>query len=389
MRILTVILCLACSITWAQSVNLEMAEQLATEGRYTEALVAFNLLITQNPGSVESVLGRAGIYEALSSTDKAVTDYSIVLELDPNHWEARFSRAVLWFKMDRLEQALKDFEMLLKASPPETNRIYYAKSPHSPGVHQITTSHSEGFASQLYNYIGLIQTRLKNYPLAFPAFNKAIELNPRAADYYLNRALLKEIMNDSTYRQDYERAAQLSPGNALLSANKATLPENERDAERYLTEAIANDSLMVSNYIQRGYLRMNKKDYSGALQDFNDAIDLNKTDVELWLNRGVVKMHLKNITGSIRDFTQAIELKPDYEKAWLNRGNAFVKLGEYEKAIEDYSVAITYDPEYAAAFYNRALVYHKLKKIREACSDFERASALGLDVTSAKQQICK
>jgi tetratricopeptide (TPR) repeat protein len=147
--------------------------------------------------------------------------------------------------------------------PPETHRVHYRKSAHAQGFDHVTTSHSNGFSAQLHNYVGLIYTRLQKYTAARLAFDKAIEkaieLDSSAVNYYVNRALLKQAVNDSTYQQDFERASQLNPNHVLISANKALFQQTDNERENFLAEAIAKEPLMANNYIQRGYLRPKKK----------------------------------------------------------------------------------------------------------------------------------
>ena len=56
-----------------------------------------------------------------------------------------------------------------------------------------------------------------------------------------------------------------------------------------------------------------------------------------YYNRGVEKSDLKDYTGAITDYNKAIQLKPDYAAAYNNRGAAKSKLEDYRGAIADYN----------------------------------------------------
>ena len=54
---------------------------------------------------------------------------------------------------------------------------------------------------------------------------------------------------------------------------------------------------------------------------------------EEYLNFGYDKVEQKDYRGAIQDFNKAIELKPDYAKAYFNRGIAKANLQDYKGAI--------------------------------------------------------
>jgi Flp pilus assembly protein TadD len=96
MRFITAIFFLMSTGLIAQPAEMDSAEQLASLGKYYEALNAFNHVIASDPIHVEAYVGRGAVYQHFEWFEKATTDYSMALSLNPNHWEARFARAVLW-----------------------------------------------------------------------------------------------------------------------------------------------------------------------------------------------------------------------------------------------------------------------------------------------------
>src|SRR5262249_50749815 len=71
-----------------------------------------------------------------------------------------------------------------------------------------------------------------------------------------------------------------------------------------------------------------------------------------YYNRGVALYEKGEYARAIEDYNQAIQLNPGFAPAFLNRGNAFDGKGEYERAIQDYDRAINLDPSNAKAFNN-------------------------------------
>jgi Flp pilus assembly protein TadD len=59
---------------------------------------------------------------------------------------------------------------------------------------------------------------------------------------------------------------------------------------------------------------------------------------------------LKQFEKAIQDYNQAIELNPKDARVFNNRGTAYADLKQFEKAIQDYNQAIELNPKDARVF---------------------------------------
>jgi tetratricopeptide (TPR) repeat protein len=80
---------------------------------------------------------------------------------------------------------------------------------------------------------------------------------------------------------------------------------------------------------------------------------------------------------AIQDFDQAIQLDPAFPDAFNFRGVAWAGNGQFERAIADFDHAIQLDPNYAVAIYNRGLAAQNLGRADEASRYFEKAKQAG------------
>ena len=370
----------------------EQGKEAYDNANYKEALSLLNKCLMEDPGYLEAYLTRAATREQLEDLQGANTDYSIYLESKPDQPEVLYSLATLRYRLGLYSQAKEDFLRLLTLPPGETTAIYFNKAPSAAGTNQIMTTQSS-IKPLLFNYLGLVETKLNNYDAAIHWLDSAISLQGKEADYYVNRGIAKEKMQDTTAFSDYKKALVLNPDNAAARHNIAGLKRHAGDTTESLDQlerAIESDSSMLYPYLARAYQRMEGGYFKGAIEDYNRALEINDKNPEIWLNRGIVKEKMNDLKGAVSDYTMAIELDEKYDKAWLNRGNVLSKQGRYKEASEDYTVAITFNPEYAFAFYNRAMARQKQKQTVEACEDLQKAETLGFVVNEkVKKEICK
>jgi tetratricopeptide (TPR) repeat protein len=376
------------------SILYELAESAFIESKYSEALELLDQCIRQSPDYMEAYALRGTVREQLKDLDGALTDYSIYLDKFPDNKEVLLNRGLIRYRVGFFQQAKEDFTYLLKLPPSaETNSIFYKQSMSVGDKNPMMTMTAYGnHRSYIYNYLGLTETKLKAYSQAKIDFDSAIRLNPREPDYFVNRGLAKQSMNDSTAQADFQRALSINPNHTLAKHNLSALEAKRlksMSTEDRLSQTIEADSTMLYPYLERAQQRFESKYYQGAIDDYNRALEIDSSNAEIWMGRGLSRERLKDFKGAFSDYTKAIELKNDFAKGWLNRGNVLVKLERYEDAIEDYSVALIYSPAYSLAFYNRAMAKVKLKRNDEACTDLNQAESLGMKVDGkVKNKVC-
>jgi len=370
----------------------EKGEEAHDAGNYKLALEYLNKCLQESPGFTEAYYTRGSAREQLRDLAGANTDYNIYLEMKPDQPEALLNRATVRYQLKLYDQAKEDFLRLLTLPVGETQAVLFNQRPSASGSNQVMTVQGS-MKPLLYNYLGLVDTKLGHYKEAIQWLDSAIRLEQKEADYYVNRGIAKEAMKDSTAIQDYQHALKLRPDHTVALHNLAALKRTSGEPvgmNDYLEQAIGSDSSMLQPYLARAYQRMEGGYYKGALEDYDRALEIDDRNPDIWLNRGLVKEKLNDFKGAFSDYTKAIDLNEKFEKAWLNRGNVLSKQGRFEDAIEDYTVVITYNADNAAAYYNRAIAKQKLKRSPEACEDLQKAASLGMPIPDKmNKEICK
>jgi lipoprotein NlpI len=107
--------------------------------------------------------------------------------------------------------------------------------------------------------------------------------------------------------------------------------------------------------------KASRGDHDGAIEDYNNAIDLNSENGHAYSNRAHAKRNL------------GMSLLPQQGTAG-GKGTRHLEL--LESALSDFSRALEIDPSDARTYFGRACTYYVLKEWNQALTDLSRACEL-------------
>ncbi len=152
------------------------------------------------------------------------------------------------------------------------------------------------------------------------------------------------------------------------------------DKETELREATAGIYHQLGQFY--GWL----DNYAESLTFLSRAIELKAPDYsQAYIERGTAYFKLKEYQHAIEDYTQAIALERT-ARTYEQRGTAYFKLKEYQHAIEDYTQAIALEPT-AVGYHVRGSFFLLLRNSYAAWNDFDRAYELEQDIGPAWMSI--
>ncbi len=145
--------------------------------------------------------------------------------------------------------------------------------------------------------------------------------------------------------------------------------------------AITIDSKLADAYLNRGKAKRAGGDLDGAITDYETACELdpqsavNNHDItEAYLNRGYIRSNRLDLDGALTDFDRAITLSPNDAEAYFKRGRAFLIEGNPKFAIADFDKSISLDDRNPLVYAERGLAHGEAQK------DFERGLKLNNDL---------
>ena len=370
--------------------------------------------------------GRVESKEKIKDFKGAIKDCSKLIELFS---EESYSLAYSYYKrgffkenIEDYDGAINDFTKIIESESGYINPAYISKEV-------ITNTYFQRGHSKFKKYKFLKNTLeniesydgFRNYLLeAITDFTSAISFKPDFTISYFNRGLVRSELNgDSGAIEDFTKAIDIDPNNAAAFHSRGISKEKIKDYEGAMADiekaieietddwtknrlkefkerihnkiadsdsidnSYENDIEKAQEYLIRGIVKSNSKDYKSAISDFDKAIKLNPNFDDAYNNRGVAKEYLTNYNGAIEDYNKFIELNPNNAIVYYNRGKVKIKLNESEEALEDFDKAIKLNPNFVEAYNNRGLIKSSNKNHIGAIDDFNKAIELKPDFNKA------
>ena len=126
----------------------------------------------------------------------------------------------------------------------------------------------------------------------------------------------------------------------------------------------------------RGNALINKRDYDGAIEALNSAVEADPDNVGAINVRGVAHEHKGEDDLAMADYNLAIQKRANFGFAYNNRGTIQLRRGALQSALDDFNLSIKYSPKFLLGWTNRARVRTVMKDYDGAIADFAEAEKI-------------
>jgi tetratricopeptide (TPR) repeat protein len=240
------------------------------QGKYNEALAAYDWSLELSPDDPNTLYNRGTIYTKLGRHEEALADYNCSLELRPGHPATLYNRGSTYDELGRHEEALADYNRFLEHRPnhPDTlcnrgttydelGRREEALADYNRSL-ELRPDHPTTLCNR-----GTIYTKLGRYEEALADYNRSLELRPDYPTTLYDRGITyAKLGRHDEALADCIRSLELRPDDPATLYNLAclfSLRGNAKDALAYLEKAIERNEK---------YRRMAKTD-----EDFDNIRD--------------------------------------------------------------------------------------------------------------------
>jgi putative GTP pyrophosphokinase len=142
----------------------------------------------------------------------------------------------------------------------------------------------------------------------------------------------------------------------------------------------------IDDLLLRGLLSHNARKYHEAIADYSRVMELGPPQFiksVILMHRGMARFALSEYATALEDFSEAIGLNRDNPRSYFYRAETLRYLGRHEEAINDFNVALGLDPFRSEFFLGRARTFLEYGKRDKARSDCRAALNLSPDLAEA------
>jgi tetratricopeptide (TPR) repeat protein len=218
---------------------------------------------------------------------------------------------------------------------------------------------------------------LKNPDKALNDINKAIEIKPGFARYYISLSdiyLVKGMARNC--REALEKAISLDSQEIEAYLKLAELSLYYKDYNRvfmYTDQALKVDESSSKAHFIRGFALKEKGDTATAVKAFQKSVDLDQSYYDAYIQLGLIFSARKNKLAEDY-FNNALNLKPQSIEALYDLGMYYQETEDFNKAMEKYRAIIQIDPKNKFAYFNLGYIHmFYLKVFNEATKYFSKA----------------
>ena len=242
-----------------------------------------------------------GIAKAKQGDNRAaIAAFTRVLQHQFDFAEAYHQRGLAHFKLCDFAAAIADYTKALQFGGDTAGR-YFARGLAYLSLKQPDAAIADAKQAILldanhaaaYTLIGRARQRQSDYPKAIASYKKAVELYLDQRDIENCRRCLSHIralqaMHQSDQQSEPQSAASSAAAPASSSSQTPLI-----DPSEFLKQAM-----------QKAW----RKDYRGAMEDLDWAIQIDPQDAEAYASRGQVRTNFGDFQGAIADNQQAATL---------------------------------------------------------------------------------
>lgn len=358
-----------------KTANLNLASLYMAQGQNAMAIAQYDKILAKNPNDVEIINYKAAAYEAQKDYKNAIAQYKAILAVKPDDNSAKSAIANIVANKFTPEQKY-NYMMLEANSNPQNYNLQYA------------------YAYEMH--------KQKKYDEAITYYKRAMALNPKKQENYINIAQIYVLQNDYQSALDTlnQGIAQIPYGAELLTQKDTLL--KSRAGQTYETATKLYENADFKGALEN-YLKINPqtpevqiavancyyelKDYQSAVLYYEKVLQNNPKNQDVLYVCAMSYNELGNQTKALELLNRILSLNSNNTnaKAAMSAIKSAMTAADLESAIEKYeqkdftsalallNKILSQNSKNTYALYYKGLIFEEQKNQKEANAQFKLA----------------
>lgn len=358
-----------------KTANLNLASLYMAQGQNAMAIAQYNKILAKNPNDVEIINYKAAAYEAQKDYKNAIAQYKAILAVKPDDNSAKSAIANIVANKFTPEQKY-NYMMLEANSNPQNYNLQYA------------------YAYEMH--------KQKKYDEAITYYKRAMALNPKKQENYINIAQIYVLQNDYQSALDTlnQGIAQIPYGAELLTQKDTLLKSQAGQTYETATKLYENADFKGA---LENYLKINPqtpevqiavancyyelKDYQNAVLYYEKVLQNNPKNQDVLYVCAMSYNELGNQTKALELLNRILSLNSNNTnaKAAMSAIKSAMTAADLESAIEKYeqkdftsalallNKILSQNSKNTYALYYKGLIFEEQKNQKEANAQFKLA----------------
>jgi len=365
-------------------------------GDYAGAVADFHkALMIELRNTVDYILE----FVDIKKPDKIIKEFSEIIDRTPLWAETEFGAEVYFYRgkakfdLENFEEAIQDYDMSIQLNPNyadaylKRGNAKYKLRSYSEAIQNYDLAIQLGCdCTEAYGNRGNAKYELNDYLGALKDYDLVIQIDPNMALAYFFRGNTKRKLKDYAGAVlDYDLAIQLDPKyhnvlypcyervEAVSDLHKAII-----DFDKALMLELRDDIDMLLDCAEEKKLDELSNEFTAIINKIPLWAEA-ELGAEVYFYRGRAKFLQDDIAGALENFENSINLCPEGASSYNARGALYIEQGLNIKALNDLNTAISLCDEEADFYYNRAIAKFALGLKDSAYDDLRKAEELGME----------
>ena len=365
-------------------VNRALATYYLATSRTAEA-EKFLLVLAEDDRDPTAAFALADYYVMVRKYDEAVTALTALAADRSRAASARLRIARIKYLQNDAPQAYRIVDEVIAQNPGSSSalltraRFLVGDNKHAEALDLATRATQADKSSAEAQYVlGTIQMHLNRPEDARRAFNRVLELNPRAVAAQVQLANLELGSGNAAASVQHAQDAVTSQpqnANARFVLARSHLASNNLDgAERELKTLLADHPGWSAVHSAMGMVQMRRRNVAAAREAFNTAMKLDGKALEPFAALIALDVQTGRVNEARQQLSQRLAANPADRDMALMAARAYILMREYDRAEALLKQLVERDPANLNAYSSLAQIYIAQGHLDAARASFERVA---------------